>query len=244
MVESLTRQLHDTSLDLFGEDDCVEGADSAFEEESSDFWMSPGLTRQNSYLESVPENCSLSRRSSLLEEDLKEPLSRRASKDSRSALSRRGSMLDELEPRDAREPQPLGRRDSLLEAVLAAKRGGWRGLVRTDSMESGASMASSMASVSSSSEGSVCPCDDCMLGLTDLLLVPAPHSQPSRPKKVNTCLLLWCPRSASSGRCRVGRPPAPPLADPRDSGRRHHLGSWESCHAILLSCPVVGPNLS
>ncbi|XP_037778435.1 inositol-trisphosphate 3-kinase B-like isoform X1 [Penaeus monodon] len=198
MVESLTRQLHDTSLDLFGEDDCVEGADSAFEEESSDFWMSPGLTRQNSYLESVPENCSLSRRSSLLEEDLKEPLSRRASKDSRSALSRRGSMLDELEPRDAREPQPLGRRDSLLEAVLAAKRGGWRGLVRTDSMESGASMASSMASVSSSSEGSVCPCDDCMLGLTDLLLVPTPHSQPSRPKKPSNwrklrSIVQWTP---------------------------------------------------
>lgn len=179
-IEGLTRQLHETSLDLLLEDDedGLEAADSAFEEES-DYWMSPGLTRQNSCLESVPEHCSLSRRASLLDEDYKEPLSRRASRDSRGPLSRRGSMLDEF---DYREPRELGRRDSLLEAVLAAKKGGWRGLVRTDSMESGASMASSLASVSSTgSEGSVCPCDDCFLGLTDLLL--ATRSQPSKPKK-------------------------------------------------------------
>lgn len=175
-VQDVTRRLQDTSLDSFGEEDGVEGADSAFEEESSDYWLSPGLTRQNSCLESVPENGSVSRRSSLLDEDLKESLSRRASRESRGPLSRRGSTLDEMEPRE-----PLGRRDSLLEAVLAAKKGGWRGLVRTDSVESGASMAS----VSSmGSEGSVCPCDDCLLGLTDLL---ASRTEPSRPKKVN----LW-----------------------------------------------------
>ncbi|XP_068220559.1 LOW QUALITY PROTEIN: inositol-trisphosphate 3-kinase B [Palaemon carinicauda] len=177
-VEGLTRQLQDTSLELLLEEeneDCPEATDSAFEEES-DYWMSPGLTRQNSCLESVPEHCSLSRRASLLDDDFKEPLIRR---DSKGPFSRRGSMLDDF---DCREPRELGRRDSLLEAVLAAKKGGWRGLVRTDSMESGASMASSLASVSSAgSDGSMCPCDDCFLGLTDLLL--ASHSVSSRPKK-------------------------------------------------------------
>nr|XP_045626139.1 inositol-trisphosphate 3-kinase A-like isoform X1 [Procambarus clarkii]XP_045626140.1 inositol-trisphosphate 3-kinase A-like isoform X1 [Procambarus clarkii] len=175
-LEATTRHLN-ISLDTFMEDESVEGADSAFEEESSDYWMSPGLTRQNSYLESVPEeHGSPSRRASLLEDDLKDPLSRRPSRDSRGQYSRRGSALEEQESRE-----PLGRRDSLLEAVLAAKKGGWRGLVRTDSVESGASMASSLTSVSSSSDGSSCPCDDCFLGLTDLLL--ASPSQPSRPKK-------------------------------------------------------------
>ncbi|KAK7047974.1 hypothetical protein SK128_010395, partial [Halocaridina rubra] len=179
-IEGLTRRLQESSLNLLLEDDedALEAADSAFEEES-DYWMSPGLTRQNSCLESVPEHGSLSRRASLLDEDLKEPLSRRASRDSRGPLSRRGSMLDDI---DGREPRELGRRDSLLEAVLAAKKGGWKGLVRTDSVESGASMASSLASVSSAgSDGSVCPCDDCLLGLTDLLL--ASHPLSSRPKK-------------------------------------------------------------
>lgn len=154
------------------EEENTEGTDSAFEEEWSDTWLSPGITRQNSCLESVPEHDSLSRRSSLLDEELKETLMRRHSKDYRSPLSRRGSAFDDS---DAREP--LGRRDSLLEAVLAAKKGGWRGLVRTDSVESGASVTSSVSSLSS--DGSGCPCDDCFLGLTDLLL-----SQPPAKKKV------------------------------------------------------------
>lgn len=190
-TENITRKFQQTSLDSFvSEDDTVEATDSAFEEESSEYWgMSPGLTRQNSYLESVPENGSLSRRSSLLDEDVKETLSRRTSRESRGPLSRRGSSLDDLEPRGGDGKEPLGRRDSLLEAVLAAKKSGWKGLVRTDSMESGASLASSMASVSSmSSEGSSCPCDDCFLGITDLL--QASLSQPSRPKKVK--FHMWC----------------------------------------------------
>ncbi|XP_050711215.1 inositol-trisphosphate 3-kinase B-like isoform X1 [Eriocheir sinensis] len=164
-----------------------ENADSAFEDEWSDTWLSPGLTRQNSYLESVPEHDSLSRRSSLLDEELKETLMRRHSKDYRTPLSRRGSALED----DPREP--LGRRDSLLEAVLAAKTGGWRGLVRTDSMESGASLTSSVSS-SLSSDGSACPCDDCFLGLTDLLLAQPPTrpKKPSNWRKVRN-IVQWTP---------------------------------------------------
>lgn len=153
-----------------------EGVDSAFEEDLSDYCLSRvGLVRQNSCLVSVPEDESLSRRSSLLDDDLRECLSRKESREFfRSPLSRRGSGIDEFEV----HYEPLGRRDSLLEAVLAAKKSGWRGLVRTDSTDSAASLASA---TSTASEGPYCPCDDCLLGLTDLL---AARAHPAPPKKV------------------------------------------------------------
>ncbi|XP_045128317.1 uncharacterized protein LOC123514499 [Portunus trituberculatus] len=166
--DGLSGTLKQTSLTTTEEEN-AEAVDSAFEEELSDYWLSPGLTRQNSCLEAVPEDSRLSRRASLLDDEFREALARRHSRD-----SRRGSAIEEMDTRD-----PLGRRDSLLEAVLAAKRTGWRGLVRTDSVESGASLAS----VSSmSSDGSGCPCDDCFLGLTDLQLLTQP---PAKPKKVS-----------------------------------------------------------
>ncbi|XP_063839899.1 LOW QUALITY PROTEIN: inositol-trisphosphate 3-kinase A-like [Scylla paramamosain] len=174
------RRLARTSLNTTEEEN-AEGVDSAFEEEWSDYWLSPGLTRQNSCLEAVPEDSRLSRRASLLDDEFREALARRHSRD-----SRRGSAIEEMDTRD-----PLGRRDSLLEAVLAAKRTGWRGLVRTDSVESGASMAS----VSSmSSDGSGCPCDDCFLGLTDLMLAqpPAKPKKPSNWRKVRN-IVQWTP---------------------------------------------------
>lgn len=79
---------------------------------------------------------------------------------------------EERRPRgDARPPRPpLDRRDSLTEAVLAAKRGGWSGLKRTDSLESAASSVAS----------SDCNCDDCLLGLSDAALGRTPSANANK----------------------------------------------------------------
>lgn len=95
---------------------------------------------------------------------------------SKESLSRRTSGGTNSEVLDSHDR--LLRRDSLLEAVLAAKRSGWRNLTRSESLDSSTSLTSSLNS-SLASDTSGCPCDDCLLGLT----------QPPRPKKVRCCLL-------------------------------------------------------
>ena len=96
----------------------------------------------------------------------KESLNRRTSGGANN--SNNNDLLDNIH-------DPLSRRDSLLEAVLAAKRGGWRNLTRSESVDSASSFASSLNS-SLASDTSGCPCDDCLLGLT----------QPPKPKKVRS----------------------------------------------------------
>ena len=215
---SVSKLLSKTSLDdtvekseTTQEQDAV---DSAFEEDWSHVWSSTASRTSSSCHESLSRRTSLleddicsiisskdsisrkssresrggpfSRRGSLLDEEIcssstcsRESFSRRSSKESRiSSFSRRGSLLDEVNS-SFDQPSPrdiLNRRDSLLEAVLAAKRGGWRGLVRTDSLESGASFTSASSIASDCS----CPCDDCLLGISDF----SRSSSSSRPKKV------------------------------------------------------------
>ncbi|CAL4059765.1 unnamed protein product, partial [Meganyctiphanes norvegica] len=192
--EDSTTNLHlqdDDGYPATDEFDDESARDSAYEEESSECW-SPllGLTRQSSCLEAVPEDgddegeapSPPSRRASILDDELRELSIRRTSHV--GGMSRRGSLFDEYLGPDGKNQSLLGRRDSLMEAVLAAKRTGWRGLVRTDSVESGASMASSLASISSMGSEHDCFCDDCLLGITDLpQMLP---NQPIRPKKANS----------------------------------------------------------
>lgn len=79
---------------------------------------------------------------------------------------------------------------SLMELLLAKKieaasaegsAGATRGLLRTDSMDS----VSSIGSCTSSMLGEdVCRCDDCLLGIVDLYVIP-PQIKASLTKKVN-----------------------------------------------------------
>lgn len=79
---------------------------------------------------------------------------------------------------------------SLMELLLAKKieaasaegsAGAARGLLRTDSMDS----VSSIGSCTSSMLGEdVCRCDDCLLGIVDLYVIP-PQIKASLTKKVN-----------------------------------------------------------
>lgn len=82
---------------------------------------------------------------------------------------------------------PSARPKTLMELLLAkkieaasAESGSGRRLLRTDSMDS----VSSIGSCTSSMLGEdVCRCDDCLLGIVDLYIVP-PHERISLRKKV------------------------------------------------------------
>lgn len=138
--DAVTRSLNINDDDGYPQTDEYDddaARDSAYEEESLDCWPPPGLARQSSCLEAVPEDSggpddesqcqgggSCSRRASALEEDLLRDFSSRRTSHVGGGMSRRGSLFDEAFGlvEGGGPPGLLGRRDSLMEAVLAAKR--------------------------------------------------------------------------------------------------------------------------
>ena len=161
--------------------------------------------RASSGIGSMDGRSALSRTQSIDEES-----SMDSGRSSSSSSDRRSVDSSSNQPHD-----PLARRDSLLEAVLAAKRSGWRNLIRSESIDSATSFASSLTSLNSqaslnsqisqsslasqnsqisqnsfisqnsltsvNSDASGCPCDDCLLGLT----------QPPTLKKVSLLMNSW-----------------------------------------------------
>lgn len=90
----------------------------------------------------------------------------------------------------------MSRPKSLMELLLAKKieaaaaegamAAAGRRLLRTDSMDS----VSSIGSCTSSMLGEdVCRCDDCLLGIVDLYVIP-PQTKAALTKKVNSCVHL------------------------------------------------------
>lgn len=69
--------------------------------------------------------------------------------------------------------------------AASAEVGSGRRLLRTDSMDS----VSSIGSCTSSMLGEdVCRCDDCLLGIVDLYIIP-PHERTSLKKKVTKVMI-------------------------------------------------------